>query len=588
MKSEEKKDKVKLGSVFKYLKYSYRYAKEGRVYLFLTLFSIIILSVISVVLPIFNAKQIVSLTANEWEKLISIILIIFVIEILRNLVRLLDGVSVNKYFYTVKKNLQLAIVEETLKITTNDLNNNSSGVFIERINNDTATVVDAFVLLFDFISTLIANVGVFISVFFINKIIFSLFAVFIIVSFFVQKKAGDVILKKRKINIKNREKVNGFTSEMVRGAKDIKILNAEKSFLKHAALRMDNLNNSGMDWTITRSKFRFINGSIQDILNLTISLVGIYFIIKGELTVAAMLIIYNYSGKIRNISSTCESIINEINTFNLSASRIFGILVEEEFNKEKFGNHHVSKLKGNIRFDKVNFDYDGYNAVLKNMSFEIDANTTVAFVGKSGAGKSTVFNLISKLYDPVSGEIYLDQYNIKDLDRASIRSNLSIISQNPYIYNMSIKENLQIIKSDATVKEIKAACKAACLHDFIVSLKDGYDTIVGEGGVTLSGGQKQRLAIARAILLKTKIILFDEATSALDNETQREITRAIENMKGDYTILIIAHRLSTVENADKIFVVDNGNVVDVGTRSYLLKNSKAFKKLYQTELENEK
>ena len=152
---------------------------------------------------------------------------------------------------------------------------------------------------------------------------------------------------------------------------------------------------------------------------------------------------------------------------------------------------------------------------------------------------------------------------------------------------MSIRENLQIIKTDATEKDIKKACKMACLHDFVMTLKDGYDTIVGEGGVTLSGGQKQRLAIARAFLLKTKIILFYEATSALDNETQKEITKAIENMKGDYTVLIIAHRLSTVQNADKIFVIDNGKVVDSGTRNYLLKNCKVFKKLYETELEDE-
>ena len=247
----------------------------------------------------------------------------------------------------------------------------------------------------------------------------------------------------------------------------------------------------------------------------------------------------------------------------------------------------VKKLNGNIVFDKVSFSYDDEQSVLKNMSFEVEANKTVAFVGKSGAGKTTIFNLISKLYDADSGEIILDKYNIKDLDRDSIRGNLSIISQNPYIYNMSIRENLQIIKTDATEKDIKKACKMACLHDFVMTLKDGYDTIVGEGGVTLSGGQKQRLAIARAFLLKTKIILFDEATSALDNETQKEITKAIENMKGDYTVLIIAHRLSTVQNADKIFVIDNGKVVDSGTRNYLLKNCKVFKKLYETELEDE-
>lgn len=256
------------------------------------------------------------------------------------------------------------------------------------------------------------------------------------------------------------------------------------------------------------------------------------------------------------------------------------------FIKKILARRKLKKLKGDIKFQNVKFSYDNDNVILSDMSFDIEANKTVAFVGRSGAGKSTIFNLISKLYDVNEGSIYLDDYNINTLDKDSIRGNLSIISQSPYIYNMSIRENLQIIKRDASEEEIVEACKMACLHEFITSLSDGYDTIVGEGGVTLSGGQKQRLAIARAFLLKTKIILFDEATSALDNETQMEITKAIENMKGDYTVLIIAHRLSTVMNADKIFVVDNGKIIDSGTREYLLKNSRTFKKLYKTELES--
>lgn len=496
-------------------------------------------------------------------------------------------ISWNKYFYSVKKNIQLDLAEEILKITQDDLNTNSSGVFIERLNNDTEKLTDIFIDLLDWISDIVGGLGVFISIFFINKIIFLIYLAFILILFFLQKRTQDIVMKKRKIHIKNREKVNGFTSEIIRGAKDIKILNAEKSFLVHASSIMDTLKQSGNDLNGTRAKLNFLNGDVRDILDLLVSAFGVYFIIQGKLSVSAMLIIYNYSPKIMNLSSYFERLIECISEFNLSASRIFGILVEEEFHKEKFGTKHVRKLNGNIVFDKVNFSYDNDNVVLKNMSFEVEPNKTVAFVGKSGAGKSTIFNLISKLYDPESGSIFLDSHNIKDLDRDSIRGNLSIISQNPYIYNMSIRENLQVIKKNATKKEIEEACKMACLHEFIMTLKDGYDTIVGEGGVTLSGGQKQRLAIARAFLLKTKIILFDEATSALDNETQKEITKAIENMKGDYTVLIIAHRLSTVQNADKIFVIDNGRVVDSGKKNYLLKNCKVFKRLYETELEDE-
>lgn len=584
---EKNSDKIKFSNLFKYLKYSYKYAKKEKFYLFLVLVANIMLTVISIAVPIFSAKQIVALTNSEWTKLLIVIVTIFVLEISRNTGRLIYMISWNKYFYSVKKNIQLDLAEEILKITQDDLNTNSSGVFIERLNNDTEKLTDIFIDLLDWISDIVGGLGVFISIFFINKIIFLIYLAFILILFFLQKRTQDIVMKKRKIHIKNREKVNGFTSEIIRGAKDIKILNAEKSFLVHASSIMDTLKQSGNDLNGTRAKLNFLNGDVRDILDLLVSAFGVYFIIQGKLSVSAMLIIYNYSPKIMNLSSYFERLIECISEFNLSASRIFGILVEEEFHKEKFGTKHVRKLNGNIVFDKVNFSYDNDNVVLKNMSFEVEPNKTVAFVGKSGAGKSTIFNLISKLYDPVSGSIFLDSHNIKDLDRDSIRGNLSIISQNPYIYNMSIRENLQVIKKNATKKEIEEACKMACLHDFIMTLKDGYDTIVGEGGVTLSGGQKQRLAIARAFLLKTKIILFDEATSALDNETQKEITKAIENMKGDYTVLIIAHRLSTVQNADKIFVIDNGKVVDSGKKNYLLKNCKVFKRLYETELEDE-
>ncbi len=586
LKKKEKGKKIKFLSVFKYLKETYKYASSGKKYLFIVFFANIILTIISVIVPILSAQRIVKLTDELWKELIIVVVLIFGIEVLRNICHWFYGVYWNKYFFKVRKNIQLALAEETLKIKTDELNNNSSGVFIERINNDTEQMTDIFIQLFDLVSTCIANIGVFISVFFINKFIFILYVIFIVVLFIFQKRAADIILEKRKKHIKNREKVNGFTSEIVRGAKDIKILDAEESFLEYASKTMDNLKESGLNMALTRAKFHFLNGNVRDLLDLLISFAGIYSIISGELSVASMLIITNYSGKIMNISSNVEHIIETVNRFNLAASRIFGILNNEEFQKEQFGDISVNSLNGNIRFDKVSFDYDENSKVLKKMSFEIEANKTIAFVGRSGAGKSTIFNLISKLYDAKSGNIYLDDYNIKDLDRSSIRGNLSIISQNPYIYNMSIRENLHIIKSDATEEDIIEACKMACLHDFIVNLKDGYDTIIGEGGVTLSGGQKQRLAIARAFLLKTKIILFDEATSALDNETQREITKAIENMKGEYTVLIIAHRLSTVMNADKIFVIDKGKIIDSGSRSYLLKNCGVFKALYKTELED--
>jgi ABC-type multidrug transport system fused ATPase/permease subunit len=269
--------------------------------------------------------------------------------------------------------------------------------------------------------------------------------------------------------------------------------------------------------------------------------------------------------------------------FNLSATRIFDIFSDSKFEKESFGNKHLDKVNGNFEFKDVTFKYDK-NDVLKDLNFKVNANETVAFVGKSGAGKTTIFNLLCKMYDNYTGKITIDDVDIKQLDKDSIRGNITVVSQNPYIFNMSIRDNLKLVKRDLTDEQMKEACKMACLDDYIESLPNKYDTIIGEGGINLSGGQKQRLAIARAFVQKTEIILFDEATSALDNETQSKIQHAIDNLQKEYTILIIAHRLSTIKNADRILVLDDGKIIAEGKHEELLKTCHKYKELYDTEI----
>ena len=381
-----------------------------------------------------------------------------------------------------------------------------------------------------------------------------------------------------------KESTSGFISELVRGVKDIKILNAEESFIKNADKRIDHLNDALYVRNRTRAKFRLFNSCVRDLLDFLIMIVGIFFIIDGKLEVAMMLIILEYRGRIMSISSNFENLFDFIKTFNLSAEKIFDILEEEKFPKEVFGTKELKKAEGNIEFKNVTFQYEDDQEVLRNINFKIKPNETVSFVGKSGSGKSTIFNLIAGLYYPQEGNVLIDGIPITELDKDSIRGNLSIISQDPYIFNMSIRDNLKIIKEDVTDEEIIEACKMACLHDFIMTLKNGYDTVVGESGVTLSGGQKQRLAIARALILKTEIILFDEATSALDNQTQAEIQKSIQNMQGEYTILIIAHRLSTVINSDRILLIDKGKVIDEGKHKDLLARNKTYQTLYELEL----
>lgn len=312
----------------------------------------------------------------------------------------------------------------------------------------------------------------------------------------------------------------------------------------------------------------------------------VFLINDNILSIASALIVYNYSSRLPSIVNYIGMLLDKVKDFNLSASRIFAIIESDEFKKEKFGTKHLDIINGNFEFKDVSFRYTKEeNDVLKHLNFKVNANETVAFVGKSGAGKSTLFSLLCKMYEVTKGTITIDGVNINQLDKDSIRGNITIISQNPYIFNLSIRENLKLVKQDMTEKEMQDACKLACLDDFIESLPDKYDTIIGEDGVNLSGGQKQRLAIARALIQKTEIILFDEATSALDNETQKSIQKAISNMQGEYTILIIAHRLSTIIDSDRILFLNDGSIEAEGTHEELLKSSEAYKKLYQAEID---
>lgn len=570
-------------SIWQNFKSTYKYAKKGKKYLWIFLIINVLMTIISVIAPIMAAQRLLALTSNNYSKLLVFILLIFGIEIIRNFCNLAYNYTYSKFYYDARKNLQLELIRETLRITQKDLNNNSSGVFIERINGDTDNLTDIFTILIDYITDLIGNLGILVTVFFINFYLGILYIFVIIIFFLYNKFSSNIIYENRKKYKKSREKTGGFISEIVRGSKDIKILDAEESFLIKANDYIKETNNISYHQDKTRSLLRLLGGSIRDMGDLIVSVFIFIFLSLGSLRIESAIVIYNYHSRIISLSGSIERIFEIIKQFNLAANRIFGILEEDEFTKEHFGSKKLKKFAGNISFKDVYFAYEKDLPVLKGMNFEVNANETIGFVGPSGAGKSTIFNLISAIERVDKGHITFDGVDINTLDKSSIRGNLSVISQNAYIFNMSILDNLKVIKKDATEEEIKDACHLACLDDFIETLPNKYDTIVGEGGVTLSGGQKQRLAIARALLLKTEVLLFDEATSALDNETQTKIQEAINNLKGEYTILIIAHRLSTVIDANRIFVINNGIVEAAGSHKELLKTSKTYQKLYAKE-----
>lgn len=571
----------------KNIKKAWKYGKNQKKYIIGYIAFNVVFIFINLFVPILSAKIIVSLTSNQFEQVLFIGLVILIVEILRNTAYYATSYFRHRIFRETFNEIEISLGTEILKIENSCLDENGSGLFIQRLTNDASKVADIFVVLNVYLTNIVTNIGIFLAVFIISKIMFLYIVIMITTIFIVEKKRITIVNQKDKTYRKEHEKLSGFVGELVHGAHDIKMLNAEKSFIKELGKRITHLNQEKYNMNSINRNYQFITGTLRDLFDAGSIFTSILLIAQGNLSIANALVVNNYMGNLASIVFYISEFLEKVKDFNLSSERIFSIIDSKEFPKEKFGKKQLKKIHGDFEFKNVCFGYKPEQLTIKNMNFKIKANSTVAFVGKSGAGKSTVFSLLCKMYDINSGDITIDGISIKELDKDSIRGNITIISQNPYIFNMSIKENLRLVKENLTDEEMVEACKTACLDEFINSLPEGYDTMIGEGGINLSGGERQRLAIARALVQKTEIILFDEATSALDNETQSSIKQAIDNMKNEYTILIIAHRLSTVINSDKILLVEDGTIVDEGTHEELLKNSKTYHQLYDAELKKQ-
>lgn len=566
------------------LKKVFKVSNEYRIYFLYILITSLVQIVVGIILPLYMAKQIVLFSENIYEELLFTSIMVLVISVFNDFNHFFMSVVCRKFRMGTIKNLQMKLGSEMLKIREADIQKNGTGTFIERLTNDTDKMADMFTHGTGYISKTLMNAGIFIAVFVINPYVFLfyLLAASLLTTLYLIRtnKMGklDIIYRKQ------RDKVSGLVGELVRGEKDLKMLSAKTPFLDRLFVEIKEKNVKEYNKRFVDIIYLLAIRLLSDFLTFVLILVLIYLIQKNLLSISLAVALFTYKTNIMtNFMDNISLLLDEVKSFNISTDRVFSIIENKEFLQEKFSTGHLEKIEGNFEFRNVSFSYDDYK-VIKNMSFKINSGETVAFVGKSGSGKTTIFNLLGKLYEIEEGSIYIDGVDMNTLDEDSIRGNITIISQNPYIFNMSIRDNFKLIKENITDEEIIRALKLSCLQDFVDSLPKGLDTLIGEGGTNLSGGQRQRLAIARALVQNTKIILFDEATSALDNETQRDIQRAIDNLKGRYTILIIAHRLSTIKNSDRILLVDDGRIKAEGTHKELLENNMIYKKLYESEI----
>ena len=581
-----KKEKLNLKDALKNLKLTVQYIKPYKGLFILEIIITLISTVLGVIIPLLSAKTILYLTEGKLNILLVIATITLIFEVTTVIFQNLNTLIFTKIFEKINLSIQSNLIKEIFKLETEEFDKNNTGVFIQRLKVDAREISTIFTSLNTSIFSAISSIGVLITIFILNKIMF-LFLIFGMICNFIIKEQRVVKLTNIRKKYKEiDETTTGIVNEFIRGIRDIKVLNCKDNSIEQIT---DNINKS-IDNKIESAKISFRFNVWADnfyaIFKFLFIALGCFLVNINNLTIENFVIIYMYKNDSLYLINEIIRIIDSLEDFNISASRVFEFINSQKYKKEHYGNVHIKEFKGSITFNNVNFSYNPKNKVLKNMNFKINPNETIGFVGKSGSGKTTVLSLINKMYNVNDNMIFLDNYDINTLDESSITSNITLVTQNPYIFNMSIKDNLKIVSKKASLSKIKEVCKIACIHDFIMSLPDKYDTKIGEGGVALSGGQRQRIAIARALLRNTKIILFDEATSALDNETQNLIQKSINNMKGDYTIIIVAHRLSTIINADRILFLDDGKVKDEGTHKELLKKNKDYKYLY--DMENKK
>lgn len=460
-------------------KMSWYFIKKQKKIIIPMLILSIILSLIGVLTPILSAKLLLNLSNKALDKLLNIALFIFLVEATRNIISFTFNLISEKCMTKIITEVRLEMLRETFRIETSETDKNNTGIFIDRIKNDTGRITNIFSDLTSSFVDFISNVGILAASFIISPYIFIYFIATSLIIGYINKKDRDVYYKRSKKYRDLTEKATGLTAELIRGIKDIKLA-GNNSVLKKTSKEINKITKEGYEIKKQTEKYRLLSFTIRDFFDVTFIILGTFLTSKKLLTISNFIILYMYRKRIENLLSFYNRFVNQIKDYNLSATRVFEIL-GDHFKKERPGGLDLNNIQGKIEFNNVNFAYQQHHRVLQNISFTINPGERIGFVGQSGSGKSTLFNLIVKLYPVENKKIYIDDIDINEISYKSLRSKISLIPQSPYIFNFTILENLKIANEEATMEEVITACKQADIYDRIMEFDKGFDTIVGEG-----------------------------------------------------------------------------------------------------------
>ncbi|NLO83596.1 MAG: ABC transporter ATP-binding protein [Clostridiales bacterium] len=427
-------------------------------------------------------------------------------------------------------------------------------------------------------------------------IVMSVVPALALVSIYFQRRILAEYRQVRKIN----SQITGAFNEGITGARTIKTLGREEDTLQEFKELTENMRNSSVRAVVISSIYMPIVMALGSIGTGLVLWFGGEGVISQTLTYGTLVAFISYAAQFFEPIHQLARIFSELQNAQASAERVFSMIETEPDVKDSpeitriYGDIFVPKrenwppIKGDVTFDNVSFSYKDGEEVLENFNLEVKAGESIALVGETGSGKSTIVNLVCRFYEPIEGEIRIDGVDYRKRSQLWLQSNIGYVLQTPHLFSGTIKDNIRYGRLDATDEEIVEAARLVNAHDFIMRLKDGYDTEVGEGGSRLSTGEKQLISFARAILANPRIFVLDEATSSVDTETERIIQNAIQKVLKGRTSFIIAHRLSTIRSADRILVIRDGKVVEEGNHSELLKRKGYYYRLYTNQFKEEK
>ena len=566
------------------------FASKYFVDIIVAFFLLILVAATASVYPYLIQQVFDGLLDNKNSDWLILPFIIAVVAIIRGIAIFFQIRQVSKISLSISVDIQKKLSKHLIHSDLITLNKLSSGNHVSRIINDVTLIRDGFErsinnLIRDTL-TIIALMSYLIWLdWLLSILVFIIYPIALKPIFKIGKKQNIIATFLQE----QMETVTSTLTEMLQGIRMVKSYNLEKIEIKRSENVLNELFKRMYSLVIGRAKILPILEILGGVAAACVIGLASYRVTIGELTpgsvvgyVTALLMIAQPARALGTFNTVFQEALSALDRIYIQLSVVPKINNLDSFPKLKL----VKNKPPNIIFKNVNFSYNQKSKVLDNINFSIKGGTSVALVGQSGAGKSSIINLISRFYDPSSGHILINDEEISKVDIVSLRSNIALVSQDTIIYNQSFMDNIRIGKLEATEREIVKAAEGAEIHDFISASPLGYNTVLAENGNNLSGGQKQRISIARAILKDAPILLLDEATSSLDSETENQITKTLSNISKNKTSITITHTLSNIVNVDQIILFSKGKVLSVGNHGELMKKSKTYKNLYDTSANN--